>query len=246
MIERAHRKKVRYDSMMRVTGKNVPVKPILEQGQSEFKSAFDHRQGSENIVYDVTLRYGKVSIPKGFVFRKMRVPNIAQLKNTLEQWEKIRAVARELRKKNLPGFNIPGTIRGVYGKKNLLKLQEEVAGIVVTDLSEDGEKEIFDLKRLAAKQGIVSLEEWSLVREAVERDLDIAEANNIPLASGDTGLDPWLVVKDKDGHCSVYIADIGESWNTREHHRLGLSDPPQLKAIALSSLDALEKRAFSR
>jgi len=179
-------------------------------------------KGGEVIVKPVKLDYQHVRGLKGLVMKEfhdgkgVHVPRWdreLRLDSILAQWNVIKNVAKELRKEGREGFNIPGTVRGVKAELS--------TGILMTDLSEGGKKDVIDLKKLIFHEEArkVPRAEWDKLRECVLRDVQIGLENNISLIREQDEpedepidiLDPWTVVVDKEtGVCELVITDVGQ------------------------------------
>lgn len=180
-------------------------------------------KGGEVNVHKTKLDYENKKGLEGLVFksfhddkklwRTQRGEREYRLDKVLEQWDVIKRIRSELRKQGKDGFNMPGTVRGVKS--------DGQTGILMTDLSEGGKKDVIDLKRLVLPQEAqkVPRKEWDKLRENVLRDVTIGLEHNISLIREQDEseeepkdiLDPWTVVVDKEsGTCKLVITDIGQ------------------------------------
>jgi hypothetical protein len=246
--QEGRKKAVSYESMTRPSGKEAPLKPDITFLPDSSVEITRSRSGAEGLVYEALLEYKDVP-KKGFVYKRLHgltggyedlSPEMMEeiLTDTLGQWNKIRAVRQTLKQESKPGFNIPGTIRGVRG--------EGEYGLLLSDLSEGGKKQVIDLKMLRARPDIISPAQWQEIKKAVLNDLDIASLYGIKVVSGLAGLDAWLVSIDKEtGECKVYLSDIGmyssEQFDAYAKENPTRNDPEFLSQLARSSIDNLEK-----
>ncbi|MEK7156656.1 MAG: hypothetical protein AAB790_02515 [Patescibacteria group bacterium] len=200
--------------------------------------------GDESDIHKVSLNHTELGTLKGFIFKKsLDLHPEESLADTLAQWREIRKVKASLVKEKREGFNIPGTVRGIATRDNVL-------GLLVTDLSEGGKNYVFDLKTLFRNAHNITREDMQNIKIAVIRDMDIARENGIKLVSGATGLDAWFVVKPKaGGDCKVYITDIGKySSETRDPHVYAgdrTNDPDELYKIGQRAIDILERDVYA-
>jgi len=170
--------------------------------------------GTENKVFSTTLRYDKSEkTVGGLVYKKLHYSDSTDPQHRLSaqhvlegmerKWKAIKKVKEGLKERGERGFNIPGTVRVLRRPNDF--------GMLVTDLSQEGRRNVFDLKDLLYKftHHNITPEDWSTIRAAVERDINIAIENGINLMSGPEKLDAWLVVEEDEGY-EVYLSDIGE------------------------------------
>lgn len=230
--------------MKRTNRTEVPAKVELVHEEKAQKE----RYGAEHQVLQASLDYGGGRVVEGLVYKKLWEEKIlgkenkldALLEDVLDQWEHIRAVKRELTKRGEEGFNIPGTIRKIR--------TEDSSGILVSDLSEGGKNELIDVKILNSYPEEISRSEWRKIKEAVLRDLEIATKNNIRIVGGNTGLDAWLLVRDKKTkEFKVYLSDISaETSKTFSTPYYGENDLTYLRRSAESYLDTIERDLESK
>jgi len=173
-------------------------------------SAIDRKKigtGSEVEVSRVKLRYKEFDKKiEGLVLKKLhgseKQPDWAecQMQDILRQWKFIKRAVRRRKKEGLSHFLLPGTIRG-YREGN-------EQGILMTDLTEGGSNQIYDLKEISIGYYDIDQATWIKIREQIERDIQMASEEKINLAGGPYPLDPWLIVI-KDNEPQVYLVDIG-------------------------------------
>ncbi len=248
-------KPISYEKITRPNGTESSKKPKILLKPDKFADDAYRRSGAEGSVYDAVLNYK--DLPKeGFVFKSLHNFKVVTtydedvgtedlekeeaekiLKDTLDQWARIRAVRQILREEHKSGFNIPGTIRGVRGDEY---------GLLISDLTEGGKKEVIDLKMLRAYPGRVTPEQWNEIKRGVLNDLNLSKLYGIKLVSGNAGLDPWLVAIDKEtGECRLYISDIGmyssEELDVFAHENPDRNNSEYLDSLARQSLEDLEK-----
>ena len=178
--------------------------------QAEIAEAKKLDSGTESRVSRITLKYKERARPIGGLVLKEILgadqdPNWAdqQMRQVLETWNLIVKINERRNREKKTMFRLPGTIRGFQDKKRI--------GILMTDLSDNGEKEIFDLKDLIYfSRDDLTMKDWQSIKQQVLRDIEIAQEEAIDLDNGPEHVDPWLVVYDKvQKTYQVYLCDIG-------------------------------------
>lgn len=109
-------------------------------------------------------------------------------------------------------FNIPSTVRLMQNDNGLLSL-------LISDLTRGGENELFDLKY--AGRYIFSKDTAAIIRETVEKDIELAEKHNIALSLSEIHpLDTWTLISNrKTKEKQVYILDTGEFVHTNANKK---------------------------
>lgn len=174
-------------------------------------------QGMEKTTHRVSLQY-ETKLIKGTVLKVFQVAGqqTEAIESELEKWEQLKQVNKKRKQSNLTTLNLPSTIRGFIGK--------EESGILMTDLTEGGTKELFDLKSIG-RAITIPLEAWSKIERKIFEDLEILEEEFIALSKLPMSLDPWIIVKDKSQDSyRVYNSDIGNYTNFHPHNKEGLSE----------------------
>ena len=198
-------------------------------------------EGSETKVFQSELQYKDGERIGGFVYKRIHQSERhsefgrLQMEDTLQKWARIKKIKHELVKNNREGFNIPGTVRSYRDEKG--------TGILMTDLSHGGESPVTDFKDLPLfHESQWEIREWSKIREAVLRDVDIAIENNIDLAGGPFPLDPWVLVYNSQfDKYDIYLVDIGAYVSIYHPSEMSAQILQRGKDNIIKALDKLEK-----
>lgn len=174
-------------------------------------------KGTEAEVVSAEIHYENHDrIVGGLVLKRLRGakehPEFSDFKfeDILDQWRYIKEAARRRSKEGKYFPRLPETIREYR--------RGEERGLLMTDLSEGGEKQVFDLKDIEFIFPVMDESTWIEIRNQVERDIEFADEERVELGGGPSSLDSWLVVLDGD-EAKVYIGDIGAYTSVRASDR---------------------------
>lgn len=179
-----------------------------------FKTTEFLGEGIEGKVHRIKLlRLEHPTELKGFVRKEFHLDDEQYRENVeegflkaVENWEAILDVNKKRKKAGQETFLTPGTVRPYMDEQGGF-------GFIMTDLSQDGARQVFSLddlhRHLFRNPQLLTSEQWEHVKTAVEKDLRIAVEEQIKLRAGDLGLDPWMVTIDPDGSVQVWLADVG-------------------------------------
>jgi hypothetical protein len=138
----------------------------------------------------------------GFVLKEPVGVNLEQrqafVHELLKKWQQLRDINTRRRHEGKTTLTLPRTVR--------LLEDNEHCGLLVTDLSRTGTREIFDLKELLYGHHIPP-EAWADIRRQIERDIEIAQEEGIKLDNGPSCIDPWLVV-NIDGNIQFSLVTL--------------------------------------
>ncbi len=257
-MEDAHfRRALEPQAIKRTDGRVVPLNPTIIGDE---RTAV---RGSEVEVMPVILDYKKSREVSGLVYKDVRSNDLDQgrtlthdekvhiMHDMLDQWREIIAVKKQLTAEAATGFNIPGTVRGVE--------DHEHAGILMTDLTENGKYELVDIKNFNAylwehrAAPHINADAVRKIRDLIAHDIDIAAQHGIKLITGFSNhplqlLDTWQIAINKQtGELKIYICDIGRFSSKKLDpmlDRTGASnDPTVLRERGLKALAVFESEA---
>jgi len=238
------------------------IKPSGEKGKRKpnritLGEELSSGNNAEGTVWQASLEYkDRERVVDGLVFKEFHYGNPEEIMRILNLWERMFKFNQRLKAENERPISLPGVVRGLtFPQKRgwfsrIINPEKLRPGLIMTDLSKGGEREVFDLKLINNFAQDLTQDQWNKIKSQVIYETKTLLDENIDLQAYGafrilTQLDPWLVIRDiNTREVSLCIADVG-SFSIFDPEPMSPEHKKEKLTIAREALDFLECNIFS-